>query len=199
VKLLTAPEEPKFWQTKQKLFLAGGISGTTNWQRTAISKLKDLDITIFNPRRTGKLDRKDMKVSGEQIAWERKYLLESTHILFWFPDTSICPIALFELGGALDRTQGCGGFTPIHKIFVGAAPKYDRIVDLKLQIPLILKRYRWPEEIPVHESFKDLIAAVRKDIDRPPIKFEMEAVAPEGAAMLYNQNRKIRYSRRNLP
>lgn len=164
----TAPSVPSFYQTRDMLFLAGGISGCGDWHADAINALSDLNLTIFNPRRPGTIDRKDKVVSELQIKWERTHLMASTHILFWFPNTSVCPIALFELGGALERKVGCGVGSPRHKVYVGCEPDYDRIVDLEIQLPLIGKQF--DRTISIHSTLTALLADVRKDLTAPPIK-----------------------------
>ncbi len=114
----------------RSLFLAGGISGCGDWHQDVIAACKDAPITILNPRRPGTMNRKDVELSRQQIAWEHTYLRLASEVLFWFPDTSVCPIALFELGGALERR---GQFK---RLYVGCAEGYDRIVDLQVQLEL---------------------------------------------------------------
>jgi hypothetical protein len=122
----------------QSIFLAGSISESWDWQGYVYRFLKDLDITIVNPRRS-KFDLSDINVSKEQICWEYDYLRKVSHILFWFSHETVAPITLFELGASLERNK--------QKIIIGCDPKYKRIFDVELQSSL--QGYKLP-------VFKDL-------------------------------------------
>lgn len=108
------------------LFLAGGIRNTTDWQSEAVDALADLDGFVANPRRPEGILTTGPEAT-KQIEWEFEALSRSKTVLFWFPDTSICPIALYELGVQVGR----GG-----DIIVGAAPAYERRFDLIQQLAL---------------------------------------------------------------
>ena len=117
-------------ETKEILFLAGGITGCPDWQFQAVEYLKNLDIVICNPR------RKDFEVfkdaagfteSKKQIEWEFTHLQTASQILFWFCKETIQPIVLFELGIRLTGRQ---------QLFIGVHPDYPRRFDLITQIPL---------------------------------------------------------------
>ena len=111
---------------KPSLFLAGGITGCPDWQKEMVAKLKDLPLVIFNPRRSyfpqyGSTER-------EQIVWEHTYLRKATAISFWFPEETLCPIALYELG-AWSMTD--------KKIFLGVHPNYQKDQNIKVQTALV--------------------------------------------------------------
>jgi hypothetical protein len=108
------------------LFLAGGITGCPDWQREMVAELKDLSLVIFNPRRTH--FPQDRNVDREQIEWEYTYLRKATAISFWFPQETLCPITLYELG-AWSMTN--------KKIFLGVHPNYRRIQDIRIQTALV--------------------------------------------------------------
>ena len=107
------------------VFLAGGITGCRDWQRDAISGLEEVDVTIFNPRRTSWPS--DPREVHRQIKWERERLNCATLISFWFSPETICPITLLELGYSLGRSA---------KIVVGCAPNYSRRQDVESQLHL---------------------------------------------------------------
>lgn len=119
----------KSYEYHRRLFLAGGISGCGNWQSAIVEDLKKIKekLLVYNPRRDQSIDRKNYVISYNQISWEFHYLRLASDVLFWFPKESVCPIALFELGGVLERRQN---------VFVGCDENYDRIVDLKIQLEL---------------------------------------------------------------
>lgn len=125
--LFIAPQKDSGIYTKS-LFLAGGITNCPDWQSFVIEKFKNTNLTIYNPRRP------NFQISDannkEQIDWEFKYLRWCDSIMFWFPAESICPIALFELGGALERLD-------LQQVFVGCSPDYPRRKDLEIQLSLI--------------------------------------------------------------
>jgi hypothetical protein len=62
-----------------------------------------------------------------QITWEYTRLNMADIIAFWFPQESICPITLFELGAHLSGNK---------KILVGIHPNYPRRFDVETQVIL---------------------------------------------------------------
>ena len=120
-------EAPNTIETEISLFVAGGISNTSNWQKEFIDKLCHLDITIYNPRRKNfSLDNPE--VSLEQIKWEYDCLKKADMICFWFSKETICPITLFELGAHLKDDK---------PIFIGVDPLYSRKLDIEVQVSLV--------------------------------------------------------------
>ena len=107
------------------LFLAGGITGCPDWQQEMITALSNTSLVVFNPRRTQFFSHKD--AAKEQIIWEYTHLCKATAISFWFPQETLCPIALYELG-AWSMTN--------KKIFIGVHPAYQRIQDVRIQTAL---------------------------------------------------------------
>ncbi len=116
------------WVRRRSLFLGGGITNTADWQSEVIRELRNLPIIIYNPRRKN-FDVSNPLDSVKQIEWEYRHLRTCDDLLFYFPETSICPIALFELGAHL-MTAG-------KKIFVGIHPDYPRMLDVEVQTGLI--------------------------------------------------------------
>jgi hypothetical protein len=113
--------------TETSLFLAGGISGTVDWQADVVARLADLPLVILNPRRKN-FPIDDPSAGPTQIEWEFRHLRRATAVLFWFPHETLCPIALYELGGrALVREQ---------PLFVGTHPDYQRRLDVEVQMKL---------------------------------------------------------------
>ncbi len=111
---------------KPSLFLAGGITGCPDWQKEMVAKLKDLPLVVFNPRRS--YFPQHISTEREQIAWEHTYLRKATAISFWFPEETLCPITLYELG-AWSMTN--------KKIFLGVHPNYQKIQNIKVQTALV--------------------------------------------------------------
>lgn len=109
------------------LFLAGGISGCSDWQHELEILLEALDVVALNPRRRH-FNVADPTATTAQIEWEFRHLQECDAIAFWFPSETLCPIALFELGAWSAR--------PDKPIFVGAHPDYARRVDIVDQLRL---------------------------------------------------------------
>ncbi len=106
------------------IFLAGGITNCPDWQATAIEHMQGFEGIVFNPRREN-WSLHDKPV--QQIEWEHAYMTTARVILFWFPEESICPIALFELGIWLNSGKA---------LAVGCHPKYPRRVDIRTQTRL---------------------------------------------------------------
>lgn len=133
------------------VFLAGGITGCPDWQADMVKLLEQPNLVLFNPRRRDwPID--DPSASDGQVAWEAKYLLIANAVLFWFPEETLCPIALFELG----RWMG-------HKpVFIGTHPGYKRRQDIILQakhMPLRPAAYSLAAPM-IHSSVEDLAGEV---------------------------------------
>lgn len=118
----------------ERLFLAGGITGTADWQSRVVSGLEDIDdLVIFNPRRAD-FPIDDPDAAYDQIRWEIEHFQKASMILFWFPPETLCPIALYELGR----------WTHPHKerwnqptLFIGTDPDYQRRQDIQIQTSLL--------------------------------------------------------------
>ena len=110
----------------RSLFVAGGITGTKDWQEPFIEDLKSLNIMILNPRRKN-FPTGDIETVSEQIEWEHQALSVATAISFWFPPETLCPITLFELGTFMKQNR---------TLFVGCHPEYARAFDVQKQVSL---------------------------------------------------------------
>ena len=113
--------------TGPSLFLAGGISGTHDWQAELVALLADLPLVLLNPRRRN-FPMDDPSAAQAQIEWEFRHLRRATAVVFWFPPETLCPIALFELGGRIAATK--------QALFVGTHPDYKRRLDVEIQLQL---------------------------------------------------------------
>jgi hypothetical protein len=142
--------EPEL-QPFSSLFLAGGITGCSDWQAELVQMLRDArkSIMVFNPRRAN-FPIHDPAAAYAQIEWEFKHLRKATAISFWFPPETLCPIALYELGAqaALSKT-----------LFVGVHPDYQRKTDVIVQLRLVRPR------LEVVFSLSELAAQVCKWAD----------------------------------
>jgi len=136
-------------EAKNKLFLAGGISGCFIWQTDVIKALADVpDLDIYNPRRVS-FPMHEPAEAVKQITWEFERLRDSNIISFWFAPETLCPIVLFELGmWGLSR--------PEKKIIVGIHPEYKRRKDVETQVLLA------NDKIPVVYSLKDLVTKIKE-------------------------------------
>lgn len=132
---------------KPSVFLAGGITNCPDWQKDFIDNFTNSfsirEVTIVNPRCEEWDDTRDnIEVSKEQISWEKNYLDVTTGVVFWFPKETLCPITLFELGGALYSRN---------IIAIGIDPEYQRKLDIEVQVGLVNKN------IPIVYSVNDLV------------------------------------------
>lgn len=123
---IEALDKCELFDTRTKLFLAGGITDCPDWQQEMVSLLSDTNLTIMNPRRAN-FPIDDPNAAQEQIKWEYDALRECHMILFWFPKETICPIVLYELGTWSQYNK---------KIFVGVHPDYQRKQDVEIQTKL---------------------------------------------------------------
>jgi hypothetical protein len=148
---LEAPHE--FTGPEPSLFLAGGITGTFDWQTEIVRLLGDAPLVVLNPRRRN-FPMDDPTAARSQIEWEFRHLRRATVALFWFPCETLCPIALYELGGRATTTQ---------PFFVGTHPDYQRKLDVTIQLKLAR-----PEVRVVH-SLREMAEQVKNWIlARPP-------------------------------
>ena len=127
MRVITAPREYKVQDTDVSVFLAGGITGCSEWQSNLIESLANMgdELVLLNPRRPD-FPMGDPDAGKLQIAWEFRHLLVSDAVSFWFAADQVQPIVLFELG-----TQVKDSDTPI---FVGASPGYPRRFDVVEQV-----------------------------------------------------------------
>jgi hypothetical protein len=109
------------------LYLAGGITGSPNWQQQIVSLLSGTDLALLNPRRSN-FPIGDAHAARSQIRWEYKHMRITNEILFWFPWETLCPIALYELG-AWSMTD--------KPIYLGVHTDYRRRLDLEIQTQLV--------------------------------------------------------------
>lgn len=146
MRIVTAPDYESYEHDKT-IFIAGGISGCPDWQKEFLECLGfyDPELVCYNPRRSY-FNVEDSSVSTDQIAWERNYLDKADAIVFWFPEETLCPITLFELGVAIGRGD--------KEIFVGCHPNYTRKFDVETQLDLAGLRYT------MSPTFFQLIASV---------------------------------------
>ena len=89
----------------------------------------------------------DHSAAAEQIIWEHKRLSRADAILFWFPEETLCPITLFELGAWSYMGK---------MLFVGHHPNYARKLDICVQLGLVRP------DIEVVSSLQDLAAKVER-------------------------------------
>jgi nucleoside 2-deoxyribosyltransferase len=145
---LEAPHYKAMEEINNKsLFIGGGISGCEDWQTPLCVKLlNNTNLQLFNPRRHS-FDISKLEESEIQIKWEHHYLHQADMILFWFPNTSVCPITLFEYGYWLAKGK---------KIYLGIEKGYVRQFDLQLQTSL-------EQNIIIHSSLDGLAEAIIKD------------------------------------
>jgi hypothetical protein len=112
-----------------KVFLAGGITGTPDWQTEIMNTLKIMpdNLVLFNPRRKN-FPIHDSSAAETQIRWEFNKLREAHLISFWFPKETLNPIVLFELGAHSTTDK---------PLVVGVHPQYARKQDVEIQMSLV--------------------------------------------------------------
>lgn len=149
---IEAPDRRPFIKHKS-LFLAGGITGCSDWQSIVAGQLKDLEIAVLNPRRNDWPASTDDREIKRQILWEHDMMRAVDGVLFWFPPETLCPITLYELGAMSER----GG-----KIFIGCDLNYKRRLDVEVQTRIS------QAAATVHGGLGTLVAEVRDWVDEVP-------------------------------
>lgn len=130
--------------TYPTLFLGGGITNCPDWQQEICGELQGMDLTVYNPRRAD-FPIGDPDAAEAQIIWEYKLLEKADAIMFWFPEETLCPITLFELGAHLYSAP----------LFVGCHLGYARKLDVEIQVGLARP------EVTVHTSIASLGYEIR--------------------------------------
>ncbi|MFF2567342.1 nucleoside 2-deoxyribosyltransferase domain-containing protein [Streptomyces sp. NPDC058084] len=113
-----------------------------DWQQTAAADLAaDLDIAVFNPRRSS-FPVHAPDAESTQVRWEYRHLRRADLVLFSFPASpSHQPITLYELGmAAADHDTA---------LVVGADPEYVRRAYIAAQLS------HTRPGLPVHTTLAD--------------------------------------------
>jgi Nucleoside 2-deoxyribosyltransferase like len=152
--LITSPQvysQKHIVTLRPTMFIAGGISNCWDWQKPAVERLlAGTDLILFNPRRDGWNMEDSAEESKKQIRWEHTHLKQSDYILFWFPQETLCPITLLELGKYMMTDKA---------LVVGTHPNYGRRLDVIEQLQLERP------DVTVWSDLKEMIEAFIKDYD----------------------------------
>jgi len=146
-----APNRPNLSLREQQhsIFIAGSITGATNWQKGVAEKLLPY-YHVFNPRRAD-FDVSNPLVEREQITWEYDHIKRCQTILFYFAPETLAPITLFEYGKVLVSKS--------HAIYVCVHPDYQRkndvIIQTELEFSHIAKEIVFNLDEMVDEIIKD--------------------------------------------
>jgi Nucleoside 2-deoxyribosyltransferase like len=130
---------------RHSLFLAGGVSNCSDWQKEVVSRISDLDVIVFNPRRIS-FDTTNSEVEKEQILWEFEMLHKASYISFYFCEETVCPITLYELG-TWSRSN--------KELIIAMDENYSRRRDVEIQISLIRP------ELKIFYGLNELIKEIR--------------------------------------
>lgn len=119
------------------VFLAGSISGASNWQENVGQQLIPY-FNVFNPRRFDYIE--NIENDRIQIPWEHFYLNLADIVLFYFSYETLAPITLFEYGKMLEKIKT----NSWKKLYVCINPDYRRkndvIIQTELDNPELAKR-----------------------------------------------------------
>jgi hypothetical protein len=155
-----APDPHLPRRDERSIFLAGGITGCPDWQRTAGELMRDHEVVVLNPRRATYTPA-TADVLAEQIAWEYHHLQQVDYTLFWFPAcdprVTVQSITLLELGTAMADARLRG-----RAITVGADPNYPRRADLRLQLAHALPG------LTLHDTLRGTVGAVLRALSTGP-------------------------------
>ena len=139
------------------VFLAGTIEmgNSIDWQATAIRRLRDLNVNIYNPRR---VVAPDEALITEQINWELDSIAKSEFIFMHLAADTISPISLYELG----LLQGNKRFgQPSKSIVIACDPRYTRTANVKVTLA---HEYFKSQDIYFTHSFEGGLLEMKKRI-----------------------------------
>ena len=117
---------PNFFD--DSIFVAGSSIGSRDWRNPVCRELGKI-MHVFNPSRDSfsYKNPEEIEIKTEiQTEWEYYYLHKVKNVLFWFDDETLAPIALFELGAALERNN--------QNLYIGCHPDYKRRYDVQYQV-----------------------------------------------------------------
>lgn len=134
-------EAPNSYPANADLFLGGGITNCPDWQADVVKMLEGTDLVVLNPRRSSAFTG---DIADEQIRWEYEALRAVKTVLFWFPQATLCPITLFELGVFSQRKDT--------RLIVGTHPDYARRFDVQVQMELSRP------EVAIHDNIEDMVS-----------------------------------------
>ena len=117
-------------------FLAGGITNCKDWQKEVIESLKEVNISLFNPRQEN-FNVLDKSASEKQIKWEYERL-ESMDIfsMYFCKSDSDQPISMYELGRNIVRMQNRFPSDWEKRIVISVERGYKRWEDVVIQTRL---------------------------------------------------------------
>ena len=156
---LQSPNEyiPEGKKDKILIFLAGGITNCSNWQKTLLENfsltLKEKEyisnILFINPRRESSISFKNEEEIIKQIKWEFKYLNQCDLFTMFFDDTKLSdqPICFYELGKYLNQFQNIYKNNYEEHIIISYKKGFRRTLDLKIQVDLATNSKIKPIEI----------------------------------------------------
>lgn len=153
MRLIRPPEPLDFDRARPSLFLAGSIEEGTaiDWQSQLVDSLRDLDVTILNPRRlewdASWPQRMEFAPFRQQVEWELEAQETASLIAFYFAPATRAPITLLELGLAAARRRSV----------VCCPPEFWR----KGNVDIVCRRYGIPEVATLDELSSYLRSAVR--------------------------------------
>ena len=164
--LIRPDSDQSYDSTLPSIFLAGPIQGSPPWNERLIAALWDLNINIFDPRRTSM----DNFVYDEQVAWETAHLIKADIISFSFvtpgcdiPGRSYAQTSRFELGECLARAYYASAD---QKVVVFADPEYPgaangfpgtRYFRYKVE-------HEYPEYADFFDDWDDYVACLKKGL-----------------------------------
>lgn len=160
---IEAPEKDQY-SAYPSIFLAGSITGASEWQSIFVDEFKDEKVKIFNPRRKS-FDVTNPSESATQIEWEYTMLRRAGTVMFYFAHETNAPITLFELGATMERNIRSPS---LQNILIFCEDDYSRKQDVYIQTSLINSAYRADgngiPEVLIFTTFKHLIEHYRKYI-----------------------------------
>lgn len=148
---------------RKSLFLAGSIEMglAVDWQQEVKTRLGDVDVSIFNPRRddwdTTWVQSKENIQFSNQVRWELHHIHNADVVFFYFAPKTMSPISLLELGLLLGRNGEAEGDSGHQvKIIVVCPDEFWRKGNVDITSDVF--------EADVYDNLEDGILALRKHL-----------------------------------
>lgn len=118
------PQVYKELKKQMPIFIAGSITGASDWQPVVVDAMQEYDVVTLNPRRDDWVEGDTSFDMGAQIAWEEAHLEKADIVFFYFEPGTLSQVTMLELGVIL----GAG----VHTVVVTCPPEFSKYLNIQM-------------------------------------------------------------------